>query len=867
MRLINYIHQDSIIVILVLFILTTSGLSNKAISQCDPTTIDLCEIGNNSIIQAAFHAQIAKTSNGYSITGQDFAPSGSDYSTVLNNIPSFMYPMPSGVFPVWGAMGGRTQAVFLATDNNIYAVGEEDLLIDANRTNGPAWGVTTLSLPPGISVCDVNKWQGAAGSGSNNDNNNSNATGAKDGFLVFSTISGDAYITGDGARDIQSGASNTNWTLINMPDDISVVNFGVGYRTLLILGSDGNLYAAGPRTYLGEGTPERITSITRLSVQPEISVFGISQIEAGFHSYFVLDADGTIHVLGENSEGGLGVGNISDVREWSKVGKECTDGILNNVAYISTMSTHDHHISSSAILVDGTIRSWGSNNRQSITSGSDMLIPCPIKPTGNNKNAVAISNGGHISPYVNTNVQICNIGHNRQGAFGDGNDEQGDYGEYTCNIIPGFPEICGTKEANLTLDKTVNTLSPHTGEDIVFTITVKNNGPEASTGSFVRDLLSSAFYYLSDDSNGDYNPITGLWKVGPLDVDESKSLNITVKVIEPGPQTNYAQILVDNEVDLTSTPGNNSSNEDDNDLIVINVSPCPITESDTLLCPEDSLSIGDIWIHASGLYLVSIPITSECDSLHITNVEYVEEPPFPKVEVDCEQQEYTLSVDAFTAWFPTWGNGDKTFQTVYYDNNQETTLLLESGPNCVEQINIDLPPFANIDDLPILEDTTIQENSLIELDLGMDTEDWQIQWLPESIFECATCMIGKITGDESTLVTLQMEHISGCHYESTFYLTVEKAPVHIYTPNIFSPNADLFNNEWTLYTTPNIFVEECIIFDRWGNQVFRSTMQNPIWDGTIDGKECQQGVYVYLIKYKDSDDNQQVASGNLTLIR
>ncbi|MBT8232122.1 MAG: hypothetical protein HKO66_03460, partial [Saprospiraceae bacterium] len=92
--------------------------------------IDLCEIGNNNIIQASFHAQIAKTSNGYSITGQDFAPNGNSYSTVLTNIPSPQYALPSGVVPVWGAMGGRTQAVFLATDNNIYAVGEEDLLID-----------------------------------------------------------------------------------------------------------------------------------------------------------------------------------------------------------------------------------------------------------------------------------------------------------------------------------------------------------------------------------------------------------------------------------------------------------------------------------------------------------------------------------------------------------------------------------------------------------------------------------------------------------------------------------------------------------------------------------------------------------------
>src|SRR5690606_20538576 len=90
------------------------------IGQCDPSTIDPCEIGKNSIIQAAFHAQIIKTSNGYSITGQDFAPNGTSIQVVLTNIPSSTYPMPAGVRPVWGALGGRTQAVFVGSDSKIY---------------------------------------------------------------------------------------------------------------------------------------------------------------------------------------------------------------------------------------------------------------------------------------------------------------------------------------------------------------------------------------------------------------------------------------------------------------------------------------------------------------------------------------------------------------------------------------------------------------------------------------------------------------------------------------------------------------------------------------------------------------------------
>lgn len=850
-----------------ILILNTIAM-NSGYAQCDPSEINLCEIGNNNIIQACYHAQIAKTSNGYTITGEDFAPNGVNYSTVLTNIPSANYPMPPNIVPLWGAIGGRTQAVFLGTDGRIYAIGEEDLLIDRTHTNGPAWGVTNLNLPPGVTVCDVNKWQGTAGSGSDN-NNNSNTTGERDGFLVFSTQSGEAYISGDGASAIQTNASSTDWTMINMPEGITVDNFGVGYRTLLILGSDGNLYGSGRDTYLGDGTVVNVSEIRRLAVQPEISVFGITQIEAGYNSYFVLDGDGTVHVLGENSEGALGIGNISDLTFWSKVGGgDCPGGILSSVAYISTMSTHDNRISSSAILVDRTIRSWGSNNRQSITSGEDMLIPCPITPTGNNRNAVAISNGGHISPYINTIAQICNIGHNRQGAFGDGNDEQGDYGEYRCRIIPGMPEICGTNEADLALNKTVSNTNPSTGEDITFTITVINKGPDDSSGSFVRDQLNEAFYYLSDDSGGNYNPSTGLWIVGPLAVGESATLNITVKIIAAGPLTNYAQILVDNEVDINSIPGNSSSTEDDDDLVQIIVTPCPITTSEVVLCPQDSIQIDNNWIYDLGIYIESFPTAFDCDSLHITAVSYVEDPPRPALEVDCEDYKYLLSVDALTEWTPSWDNGDGSYHAVYDATADQAILTQYANPDCIDVTAIDLPDLVNSGQIPVFQDTTILEFTPLTFTTMLDTSEWQIQWLPASLFDCSTCPKATLIASASTEVTLQMEHLSGCNYESSFYLTVERAPIHIYAPNVFNPTGENANNAvWTVTNSPNIQVQECNIYDRWGGLMYTTNDPVPIWDGTMDGKLCDMGVYVYLIKYIDLHQNQHVITGNVTLLR
>ena len=949
MKKINEFNKNSKkiqqVILVVAHLLTFNILFiNLVFSQCDPSTIDLCEIGKNSVIQASYHAQIIKTSNGYSITGQDFAPNGSSDQAVLSNIPSTQYPMPTGIFPVWGAIGGRTQAVFIGSDSKIYAVGSQNLLIHNANTSGTAWGETSLSLPSGITVCDINKWEGSAGSGGGG--NNDNITGERDGFLAFSTLSGDVYVTGQGATYVQFQASNTDWSKIDLPVGIRVVDFAVGHQTLLVLGNDGNFYASGSTTYLGNGTSVDLNILTLLENQPAISTSGITQIEAGYRSYLVLDGDGTIHVLGENSVGNLGVNHNNDLSVWSKVGSGCPDGPLNNVAYISTLSSHDNRSSSSAILVDGTIRSWGENDKQSIDAGADRIITCPVTPMGTNRNAVAISNGGHITPYVNTNIQICNIGHNRQGAFGDGNSDGGDYGAYTCINIPGMPEVCGTKEVDLELVKTVNEVNPIMNDTIVFAITITNKGPGVSTGSTVRDQLMTGFEYISDDANGAYNSSTGLWRVGPLEAEESVSLNLSVVALASGDHFNYAQILSDSEVDPDSTPGDKSTNQDDDDTIRIRVDPMVVCSDITidlnadgiasatvndfflsdvvdcthfdsliieydsplsfdcsdagineivftimdkcrntttcistitvqsyrvieevLVCPEDSIFIGNNWIHPPNVHIDTFTKPFGCDSLHVTNIQHVEEPPIPRVRMDCEELAVVLNIDPQSTWYPSWDNGETTHETRYESTMLQANLTLNTAPNCEEQLTISIPPIPNLNDIPLIEDTTIIENNAISIALDLNTEEWQMNWDPVSIVDCDSCMQVNITAIESTNVSMYLEHISGCLYESSFFISVKPEPELLYVPNVFSPNRDSRNDEWTVFHSPNLQITACSIFNRWGNLVYHSTTDQPKWNGKYQGEDCMQGVYMYVLTYSNGKGISKIKSGDLTLIK
>ncbi len=90
----------------------------------------------------------------------------------------------------------------------------------------------------------------------------------------------------------------------------------------------------------------------------------------------------------------------------------------------------------------------------------------------------------------------------------------------------------------------------------------------------------------------------------------------------------------------------------------------------------------------------------------------------------------------------------------------------------------------------------------------------------------------------------------------------------IYAPNIFSPNQDGSNDNWTILS-PFSEVIELNIYDLWGNHIFMQKGKNATWDGTsLDGNLSLQGVYTWLIFFKDLRDNEiKKISGNVMLLK
>ena len=99
------------------------------------------------------------------------------------------------------------------------------------------------------------------------------------------------------------------------------------------------------------------------------------------------------------------------------------------------------------------------------------------------------------------------------------------------------------QQADLSVTKTVSDATPNVGDQITFTVTLSNQGPDAATGVQVTDLLPAGLTFVQrDPSQGSYNNVSGVWTVGTVSPGAPQTLSITATVVSPAAQTNTGTI-------------------------------------------------------------------------------------------------------------------------------------------------------------------------------------------------------------------------------------------------------------------------------------------------------------------------------------
>ena len=110
---------------------------------------------------------------------------------------------------------------------------------------------------------------------------------------------------------------------------------------------------------------------------------------------------------------------------------------------------------------------------------------------------------------------------------------------------------------------------------------------------------------------------------------------------------------------------------------------------------------------------------------------------------------------------------------------------------------------------------------------------------------------------------------NGDPYDSRSNTVCMNQKARVFIPTAFNPNSE---QEINRSFGPSMKFTEVsqysfYIMNRWGVKVFETTNPEERWDGTFDGTEAAQGVYIYFITYATPGQVATEERGSFTLIR
>ncbi len=227
-------------------------------------------------------------------------------------------------------------------------------------------------------------------------------------------------------------------------------------------------------------------------------------------------------------------------------------------------------------------------------------------------------------------------------------------------------------------------------------------------------------------------------------------------------------------------------------------------------------------------------------------------------------------IDDMDGWYHAYfcfkATGDEHFITI--GNNYS-----EAQAPCINITGGAQKAYVYIDDVSLTEmpvtsvemDTFICKGSAISIDALDHIEqpansEFSIVWNDGGTGS-------KRTFTEEGIYTAEIDN--GCSTD-TFRITLHwrmDCPEIFYFPNAFSPNNDGLNDRY-YPQIENITIAQIDIYDRWGALVYSGIQDPNGWDGTVNGKDAEIGLYMYVIRYTTNISEKSVEKcGALQLIR
>ncbi len=201
--------------------------------------------------------------------------------------------------------------------------------------------------------------------------------------------------------------------------------------------------------------------------------------------------------------------------------------------------------SMTALDIDGFIPQQGQsvqdflgfaqNQSNTVQSGNDLIETTQgifqvfqDKDTTDASSTFDIDHMAYIS-YNYTSVLEFRTGSFTTGGYQD--DRLVDLDFTRCRNEDFTNPVVTTRNSNIAVTKTVDNANPLSGENVNFTVTVQNNGPENATELDVNETLPSGLTLVqATPSQGTYNQLTKTWAIGTLNNGSSVTLDVEATV-------------------------------------------------------------------------------------------------------------------------------------------------------------------------------------------------------------------------------------------------------------------------------------------------------------------------------------------------
>lgn len=147
-------------------------------------------------------------------------------------------------------------------------------------------------------------------------------------------------------------------------------------------------------------------------------------------------------------------------------------------------------------------------------------------------------------------------------------------------------------------------------------------------------------------------------------------------------------------------------------------------------------------------------------------------------------------------------------------------------------------------------------------------------WTPPENVQCndGPCTLPTITVKKNMCYNVTATNIYGCSGSDTICITTFCNNAQVFIPNAFTPKGLAANSKFMIRASGIASVKSFRVFNRWGRIVFEKNNFPPndpayAWDGYINGKLADMGVYVYTVDVVCENGTPYTYKGNVTLIQ